>query len=516
MQNLDPEKKKAPERSLEEELNKGVKDKKIINMPVNNKLILDALQENEDGDAFLLIKTVKNRYLYDCTSREWYYWNDHFWRLDVINQVSVSIKKIINMYGTQLKYEEWAFQKSKSENDEKAEKKHEYYKRKLKERINVLSTVARKKNVLKLASEGLNSLAFPGDTWDQHPMLLVCKNGCIDLAEGTFNPGEPLDYIKTVSPAEWISYDTPCPSWEKFLSEMFSNDQDIVDYIQRLLGYGITGLNTEHIFPIFWGSEGRNGKGTLFEILKFVLGDLAYKAPSSFLMEQQTKSGSSPDAVTMGFMGKRIVWCSETNEKDRLDVAKLKELVGGDTLSARAPYARRQIEFIPTHLLLTITNRRPKVPANDMALWRRIHLIALKNSFVDNPDPNKKNEFKAKKGLLEKLKKEGPGILAWLVRGCLLWQKYGLNPPDSINNATSSYKADEDILGHFLNECCCQGSPTYQVKPKILYDRYKNWCSEVGHHPMAKKRFSDDMKERFGNPIPKEGIRTFRGVEVYQ
>jgi len=359
----------------------------------------------------------------------------------------------------------------------------------------------------------LKSLGITGESWDKHPMLLTCRNGCIDLKKGEFRPGIPTEYIKTVSPINWESYKTPCPIWKEFLSQMLSNNQDIVNYIQRLLGYGITGLNTEHIFPIFWGAEGRNGKGTLFETLKYVLGDLAYKAPANFLMEQTFKgSGSNPDAVKMGLHGKRIVWCSETNEKDRLDVANLKELVGGDTISARAPYARRQVEFEPTHLFLIILNKRPKVPANDRPLWERLHLIPLENSFIDNPSPSRPHEFKADKRLLSKLKKEAPGILALLVAGCILWQKYGINPPDIINAATEEYRKNEDILGDFIRECCYEDDNSMlRVTTKSFFTAYKVWCDDVVHYRMSKKRFLEDMKTRF-KFLKSDGVRYFVNV----
>jgi len=501
MKKIEPtiDEKYTPSRSLEQEIINGVENSNISKLPLSNKVVLKALHENQDGDAYLLIKCLKDRYAFDHAAQEWYYWNEHFWRLDKLDHVFNMTKEVIDLYGEQKIFEIFALQAATADEDEKAKKQHQYHIIQLEERIQSLRTLKRKTMVLKLAACGLKSLGVTGEDWDKHPMLLGCRNGCIDLKEGIFKPGNPKDLIKTVSPIKWVSYNSPCPVWKQFLLQMFSNNQEVVDYIQRLLGYGITGLNTEHIFPIFWGHDGRNGKGTLFETLKFVLGDFAYKAPSNFLMEQNTKNnGSGPDAVTMGLYGKRIVWCSETNEKDRLDVAKLKELVGGDTLSARAPHAKRQVEFTPTHLLLTVTNRRPKVPANDMPLWRRLHLIPLENSFVDNPDPTKPHEFKADKELLGKLKAEAPGILSWLVAGCVLWQQYGLNPPDIINAATEAYRENEDILGDFIKECCFENESTsFRVKPKEFYAAYKSWCDEVGHYPMAKKRFLDDIGSRF-------------------
>lgn len=514
--NIDIEQKSSQDRDLEDELLKGIKDQKknnISKMPISNKVVLKALQQGEDGDAYLLIKLLKDRYVFDHTACEWYYWNEHFWRLDKINHIVTLIKEVINLYGEQKIFESFALKKATKNGDESDISKHEYFIKLLNERIKSLRTLKRKKTILQLAASGLGSLGVTGEDWDKNPMLLACRNGVVDLKKGMFTSGKPKDYIKTASQVKWVKHDSPCPAWEKFLLEMLDNNQEVVDYIQRLLGYGITGLNTEHIFPIFWGQDGRNGKGTLFETLKFILGDFAYKAPSNFLIEQKIKgSGAAPDAVKGGLLGKRIVWCSENNENDRLDVAKLKELSGGDTVTARLPYARRQLEFMPMYLFLTITNRRPRVPPNDKALWQRIHLIPLVNSFIDVPDPKNKHEFKADKKLLSKLRKESSGILAWFVRGCMLWQKLDLSPPESISRATNEYRAHEDIIGDFILESChVDDNDNLRVERKKLYESYKRWCEEVGHHSMSKKRFFDNIKDKFDSK-KSDGIRYFIGI----
>lgn len=517
MKKIEPaaEEKSTSDKSLEQKIIDGVDTNKITELPTSNKTTLKALFQNEDGDSYLLIKLFRHKYLYDHAAGVWYYWNDHYWRFDELNHAPVLIKDVIRMYNKQLHYENYALDIAKKKNKEEDEKTHKYIAKKIKERVEKLQTIKRKKNILSLAVCGTKSLGYPGSNWDTKPMLLGCKNGCLDLKNGSFGDGQPADYLKTVSPIEWGNIDTPCPIWEKFLLDIFGQDQSIVDYMQRLLGYGITGLTTEHIYPILWGAKGRNGKGTLLETLKYILGPLAYKAPATFFMQQgHAKQSGSADAEMMAFRGARLVWGSETNEGDRLDTAKLKELVGGDTISARPPYGKRQIEFKPSHLLLLITNKRPRVPANDLALWRRIHLIPFLYSFIDDPDTKDPFQVSADKELLDKLKIEAPGILAWLVKGCILWQEFGLLPPDSISIATEKYREEEDILGHFLIECCYQGNNQYKAKGKDLYSKYKEWCLEVGHNSMAKKRFLKDMRERFGDPVPTEGVRTFRGVGI--
>ena len=509
----------AKDTSLEQQIINSVektKSEKKSDMPRSNKTVLKASQEEEDGDAYLLIKQLENRYVYDHMEKNWYYWNDNFWRLDGIGHVITLIKEVIDLYGQQLVFENLSIQAAEKEEDSKAVSRHKYNSKMLAERINGLRKLTRKEKVLKLSRSGLKSLGIMGTEWDTKPMLLAVRNGCINLKEGTFKPGEPKDYLRLSSPIEWKGEDEDCSALKSFLLQIFDNDQDMVDYIQRLLGYGITGLTTEHIFPIFWGPKGRNGKSTLFEILKFILDDLMFKAPSNFLMETKlNNSGTAPDAVMMNFRGRRIVWFSETNKNDRIDVAKLKELSGGDTISTRGHYAKKQTQFQQTQLTITITNKRPKMPADDPAVWFRTHLIPLDMQFLPNPDPKNKKQLPVDKNLLPKLKKQAPGILAWLVEGCLLWQELGLLPPDKVLVATKEYQKSQDIFGHYIDECLLIGDHVLRVDLKALYINYKEWCNDVGHYCMAKDKVLLEMEQRFSKRVSTNGKKFFRGVTIF-
>ena len=511
---------KKNDKPLEQEIIDGVScelENKISELPTNNKTVIKALHQNEDGDSYLFIKLFKDKYVYDHAAGHWYYWNDHYWRFDELNHVPTLIKDIIRLYEKQLNYEEYAAEAANKNGKSELANIHENTAKLIKERVKKLQTLRRKNDVLTMSTQGKGSLGYPGNGWDTKPMLLACKNCTIDLEKGEFRDGYPTDYLKTISPVDWKGIDEPCPTWKKFMLDIFGQDQELVDFMQRLLGYGITGLTTEHIYPILWGEKGRNGKSTMLETLKYILGGLAYKAPASFFMQQKTgRTSGSADAELMAFRGARLVWGAETNEGDRLDTAKLKELVGDDTISARPPYGKRQIEFKPTHLLLLITNKRPRIPANDTALWRRIHLIPFLYSFVDKPDPENKYQLPIDKYLSKKLKKEASGILTWLVEGCVLWQRDGLNPPESVRMATKEYQAEEDIIGHFLQECCITGdpeNPAFRETPKALYDAYKTWCQDVGHFSKAKTHFIKELKERF--KMTRRSVNYFIGVTLH-
>ena len=240
---------------------------------------------------------------------------------------------------------------------------------------------------------------------------------------------------------------------------------------------------------------GRNGKTTITEIIAHALGDLAGPLESEMLLVQRfAKNSGGPTSDIMALRGKRIVWASEIGQGRTLNVGKLKWLTGGDTLVGRQPYGKRQVAFIPTHTLILLTNHKPRIASNDFAIWQRVLLVPFEIAFVDNPTGP--NERKAEPDLLEQLKTEGPGILAWLVRGCLEYQEKGLNPPAAVTAATTEYQKDEDVIGNYLGERC-ELDPHSRVKAGVLFKDYRAWCEESSLKPLTATAFGTDIKTRF-------------------
>jgi putative DNA primase/helicase len=298
---------------------------------------------------------------------------------------------------------------------------------------------------LSLASAGEENLGVSAEVWDRDPGLLGCANGVIELQTGNFRPAKPEDFIRTISPVEWQGLDATAPRWDQFLLEIFNNNQELVDFLQRLMGYALSGQVSEHIFPIFWGL-GRNGKSTLMETIKQILDRLVGPIPTETLMKQHLiASGAVPSPDIMLLKGRRIVWASETSENGKLNIEKIKRFAGGDTLIARAPYGKHMIEFSPTHTLFLLTNHKPQIQDNDYAFWNRVVMIPFTISFVD--EPTQPFERKRDRQLMSKLLEEKSGILAWMVRGCLSWKQEGLNPPEIVKAATQEYEHEEDIIG---------------------------------------------------------------------
>lgn len=497
----------------------GPKKHEDSQFAVISEEILTCLGNNEDGDKELFIRLQQGRLCYDHAAGEWYSWNNNYWELDEVGEIVESTICLSDTYYDEAQRQgRLKIEANKNGLKEKAEE-HMTKEQQLVKRARLLQTRKRKENVIYLSAQGLNSLGISGKEWDMDPWLLPVANGVIDLGNGKFRQGKQSEYIKTVAPVEWTGIDTPCPEWEKFLNEIivtanFKPDPETLNYLYRLLGYSITGLASEHVFPILWGARGRNGKGTLFHILSHVLGPLAGKISSETLLQsKQSNSAGAASPHLMAFRGKRICFASETDQNRRLNVSLIKELAGGDTISARALYAKHQVEFQPTYTLFLMTNNRPIISAKAIdPIWDRIVLIPFHLKYVDRGCVKEEFERPRDIHLADKLKTEAPGILAWLVRGCLAWQKEGLKKSDIIKKATDSYHKDQDIIGQFIEDICVI-NPYFKVKPGEIYKAYCDWSNEQNIKPMSQTALGKDLATRY-NTEGKGRNKFYLGIKI--
>jgi putative DNA primase/helicase len=471
---------------------------------------LDALSRNQDGDAELFIKVHRRRLVYDHASELWYVFAGNCWREDRIGEALQAVGTVADIYSEEVRRQSWLQLKAAQDSEGKPNPQQAKVIKELLKRVHALQSLKWKNDILVLSRSGQDTLGITGQEWDRDPWLLACLNGVINLKDGTFREGRPEDYIKTAAPTEWQGIDAPCSRWEKFLSEIFDGDESLITFIQRLLGYGITGLTTSHIFIILWGT-GRNGKGTLLETMRRVLGDHTMKIEAELLLQQKfARRAGSPNSAVLSLQGRRIVWASEAGDDDSFDVKTVKELVGGDTLNARPIYGKHHVTFEPTHLMLLLTNSMPSVNSKEYAFWKRVVLIPFEKSFVDRPQLP--NERKADPDLMEKLKAEAPGILAWLVRGCLAWQKEDLNTPEEVMAAIEKYRINADPFDSFLCQCCTEDT-SLSVRAKVFYDSYSDWAVKDGTIPLSLVFFGKEMKKRFGSHQDRKGI-VYEGVDV--
>lgn len=470
---------------------------------ISDEDIFKAAFEGQKGAASLFIRLHKDRFCFDHASGIWYTWKSHYWEREPLGEPLKAVDSVAELFrgaGARCKGEIIILgQSAKSgDADKDAELKANIEKLQSRQKacssqVSNLNSLGYRKQVIEFSAQGPDSLGITGEEWDMHPWFLPCANGVVDLKTGEMRSGAPEDYLKTIAPTPYIP-DAPCTRWEQTLREILDGNADLVFFLHRLLGSAIVGAAIEHILPVFHGL-GRNGKDTILEGIGYVLGDLAGPVQAELLLDQgRTRSSSGPSADIMALRGRRIAWASETNEGRRLDSGRVKLLTGGGALVGRPPFGRREISFPQAHTLFLLTNAKPHVNADDYALWKRLHLVPFGIAFVDNPQaPNERQKMPH---MAEKLKAEASGILAWLVRGCLEWQRQGLNPPAIVKAATDDYRDGEDLLLRFVEDCC-EVHHDGEVGAALLYQEYKNWASAMSLKPMSGTAFGRKMGERY-------------------
>jgi len=466
---------------------------------INSNFVNQCIFENEAGDGALFVAIHRGHFIFDAAGETWYYWAGHHWERDDLGYAYSAVKEVAEVYLQESNNLRNEIKKAKSEDKTDRANRIEAQRQRLQARFQRLNSKRGSSNCLYWARALSDSLRIHGEDFDRDPMLLACANGVLELRSGRFRPGRPDDYLVKAVPHEWAGIETPAPAWEAFLSEIFQDDGELIDYLRRLFGYGITGLVSEHIIPVLHG-VGRNGKGTLIETIRYVLGPLAQPIPSEMLLEQRFgRSSTAPSPDLMSLKGLRIAFASETDEGSRFSSSRAKWLSGGDLITARNPHDKHTSTFAPTHLLCLLTNHLPRAAGDDFAFWQRIHLVPFKIKFVDKPAGEL--ERPRDKDLPARLRAEAPGILAWLVRGCLEWQRDGLNPPQVVLRATEAYRFSEDTIAEFVEDCCSPPSetaPDAREKFADVYGAFEVWFIKTcGDHPPKKKKFSTLMEKKF-------------------
>lgn len=324
------------------------------------------------------------------------------------------------------------------------------------------------------------------DQFDREPWLFNCQNGTIDLRTGELRAHRREDYLMQIGS---VAYDptATCPRWERFIREIMLDDMEMVAYLQRALGYALSGDTSPQEWYLMVG-EGENGKTVLMETIAAIFGEYAHMMlPETITMTGQPRRGqdASPDIAIL--KGKRFVRVTETQEGARIDASRIKSLSGSDEQTARFHY-KGFFTFRPTAKMFIYTNHKPESRETAHAFWRRVRYIPFDLNLREHPERKDAQ-------LPEKLRAELPGILAWLVRGCLAWQRDGLNPPQRVLEATEAYRAESDVLADFLSTYCVLGSD-YEVRASVLYDKYVKWCQETGERQHNMRRFGKALTER--------------------
>ncbi|MCG9076335.1 phage/plasmid primase, P4 family [Laribacter hongkongensis] len=339
--------------------------------------------------------------------------------------------------------------------------------------------------------------ASTSDEWDADLFSLNTPGGVVDLHTGRLRPHERADRMTKLATA------TPggtCPRWLTFLADVTGGDADLQSYLQRMVGYCLTGATTAHALFFLYGT-GANGKSVFVNTLATILGDYATSAPMDTFMEAR---GDRHPTDLAGLRGARFVASIETEQGRRWNESKVKAITGGDKVSAR--FMRQDFfEYVPQFKLVIAGNHKPSIRNVDEAMKRRLHLIP----FTVTVPPERRDGR-----LTERLLAERDGILAWAVEGCIAWQREGLNPPACVVSATEEYFEAEDALGQWIEERCVLAK-THREGVSELFADWREWAERAGEYVGSVKRFSELMATRkFEKCRLHGGARALAGISL--
>lgn len=424
---------------------------------------ISRFHRTDAGNAELFAKLFGENLRYDHASDRWLLWQEHWWVEDPTAAVLLLAKRSAR----------WrARQYSKINDPEERERQYEW--------AMGSETRSRLEATLKLA-QSEPPIADSGRNWDSDPMLLGAANGVVDLRTGKLRPGKRSDLI-TMHIDLAFDAKASCPGgWNKFLDEIFGGDKQLIEFVQRAVGYCLTGDTSEQVLFMCYGT-GANGKSTFLDVLRFVFGPYAYNLPFSAF---ELKARSSIPNEIAALNGKRFVTAIETNESVELNEGRIKALTGSDPITARFLY-EEFFTFEPTGKFWLAFNHKPRVSDDSPGFWRRIRLIPFMQQFGDSKrDPE----------LLGKLKAEAPGILNWAIQGALKWQALGLGAPEVVIKASDQYRRDSDPVGEFLDDRCT-ADQTAQTTAASMWTEYERWTADNGERPLDRKSFSQKLQAR--------------------
>lgn len=401
-----------------------------------------------------------------CNELEWLIWNGKQWQEDSKRNIEALAAKTLR----------GLYQESKTEEDRYRAKQLNDWAKKCEKRAIRINSILDVRPMVSIKKKDL----------DAHKFLFNCENGVIDLKTGELSPHDRNLLFTKISPIEYKK-DAKCPNWIGFLESIFLTpegkpDHELIEFLQKAIGYSFTGVTKEQIMFFLFGN-GRNGKSTFINTIQDLLGDYGRQTNSDTFLKKKNDSGINNDVARLD--GARFVSAVESEEGQQLSESLVKQITGGEKMSAR--FLRQEyFEFTPEFKVFFTTNHKPIIKGSDEGIWRRIKLIPFTVTIpVDKIDYD----------LPDKLAKEMPGILRWAVEGCLKWQSEGLGEPKAVKDATEDYRQDMDILGPFVDENCSI-HPNAKIEAKTLYENYTKWCFSNNEMELKNRAFYRQMEIR--------------------
>jgi putative DNA primase/helicase len=431
----------------------------------------DDYELNDTGNAHRFADMFGDNLKYNFDNKEFMIWDGKRWLPDsesvVKNMAELAIEE---MKKDAFAEDDKELQKSKFNNVQKAYS-------------------SRGKEAMLKEAMHLDNIPCINKDFDKGPWVINTDSGVIDLTNGQVKEHNKVFMMSKVAGTGIMSGK---PSrWIKFLDEIFNKDVDLIEFIQKSIGYTLTGSNKEQCMFICFG-EGSNGKSVFLDVLTALMGDYSRTARVESLMTKKGDSSASQDIARL--KGARLVVTGEPNEGSKFNEGLIKQLTGGDVVTARFLYGK-EFEFKPEFKLWLATNHKPVIRGTDKGIWRRIRLLPFE---VQIPDE------KQDKDLTDKLLEELPQIMAWAVEGVLKWLAHGLLSPESVLNATKEYRNEMDVINAFI-DIECQQVKNFETRASDVYINYSNWGKLNNEFVMSATRFGREMSKRFERKRKSDG-----------
>ena len=438
---------------------------------------------DDTGNADRFIDRYGHLYKHSYITNKFYIYDGQKWKVDDRG----AIRKLIDEMIESIKNEKVLHSEDVTE-EEAREAFQKYYKK--------TRGTQSKKNIM---NELMHRKTVTPDEFDKDDMLLNVANGYIDLTSRElykhdinrmFSQIANTDYSEKMQPAVWLD----------FLNDIFAGDKAVIRYIQKALGYSLTGSTREQVMFILFG-KGRNGKSIFVETIAEILGDYSNNMQAKSLM---VKKNDNVNTDIARLSKARFVTSSEPNEGFRFDEGLIKQITGGDKVTARFLYAE-EFEYTPKFKIWVSTNHKPIIRGTDDGIWRRLVLIPFD---VQIP------EEKVDKDLKYKLLREAPAILNWMAEGAYMWMREGLELPEKLKDAGQTYRTEMDVVEQFIQEKCKRAEGVRETG-KALYEEYKKWADENNEYKMDKNKFGKKLKEKFRSKRMTNGVN-YLGVELVE
>ncbi len=454
---------------------------KVIQTVDEEKMRAYTFDDMGNAERFVDLFGENVRYCY--TEKKWYFYNSMRWSVDNLGIILRMADKCVEAMKAEAKLYLQADEESGGDMV-KAFEKHMKSSRSNKSKKAMLNEIEHHLPILPIQM-------------DRYKMALNTPSGIINLKNGDVKAHNPEYYFTKITSVDCAEA-ADCPRWLAFLDDIFAGDKDLIRYIQKAVGYSLTGSTAEQCAFFLYGT-GRNGKSTFIDVIRDVFGDYAANIQPETIMVKSSQSNAINSDIAR-LKGARLVTSVEPNEGVRLNEGLLKQLTGDDTVTARKLYSE-EFEFKPEFKLWMATNHKPIIRGTDTGIWRRIHMIPFN---VQIP------EDKVDKNLTHKLKAEMAGIFKWCIDGCLMWQREGLQMPAAVLKSVREYRREMDVISAFIEDkCTLEGT----VQASMLYAAYASWADSNNEYCMSNTKFSTELAKRF-EKIKGRNYNYFTGISI--